>query len=147
MALSLQHAQIVINYAVPLTTSQTYWHWTNDRNFFDLLTGERYMGTRTQFLAHYMQGGMGQNRQGGPGIYVCTNQVDSASYGNLLVQVDVASGVRLLDLGNGSLPPGLRNQGFTYQDVLTSTDLPLLVKYRTTFIAVKTHKGVGYNPG
>jgi hypothetical protein len=51
----------------------------------------------------------------------------------------------LLDVSQG-LRGALRNQGFTLQDVLTSTDLPLLIKYRPTFIAIKTHKGVAYYP-
>lgn len=85
---------------------------------------------------------MGQNRQAGPGLYVCTNRDDSRSYGNLLVKVVAEPGVKVLDLGTGMLPPVLRNHGFSLQDVLLSTGLPCLMKYRPTFLAVKTHKGI-----
>ncbi len=146
MALTAEQIELIVGHAPPLAAATTYYHWTADQLFFEKVTGERGMGTRTQFLANYMEGGMSQTRQGGPGLYVCTNQQDSASYGHLLIEARATAGVKLLDVAGG-MPQVFKNKGFSLQDILTSTDLPLLIKYRTTFIAIKTHKGIGYNPG
>ena len=132
---------IVEGMARELPEDRTFYRWQRERDGRNLVRARVF---KEKIFNHFM--GRDSTEAAGNGLYVSGNPHSSRSYGDSLIQVEIAKGTRYIDLADPETSSALRRAGISNDDVYRANP-KLVVRYsgEDDWWVVKAKEGVTFS--